>query len=266
MSTEPGPILLERHGAVAKITLSRPDAANALDLPLTRALLDAAIAVDADASVRAVVLTGSGRMFCAGGDIGVMAASGDNVGAVVGELASTLHLAMSRLARMNKPLVNLVNGPAAGAGYGLAISGDVVLAARSAMFHSAYAALGVSPDGGLSWLLPRLVGLRRAQEIIISNRKVTAAEAEAMGIVSRAVDDEALQDEGMALAVTLAAGPVGAIGRMRGLLLATYEHGLETHLELEARGIAAAAAGPEGREGVAAFLGRREPDFTGETR
>ncbi|RYD82419.1 MAG: enoyl-CoA hydratase/isomerase family protein, partial [Sphingomonadales bacterium] len=105
-------LLLEREGAVAKITLNRPDAANAFDMALGRALLDAAIEVDADASVRAVVLTGAGKMFCAGGDIGVMSSSGDKVGAVIGELASTLHLAMSRLGRMNKPLVNLINGAA----------------------------------------------------------------------------------------------------------------------------------------------------------
>ena len=256
-------VLLEREGAVAKITLNRPDAANAIDMALARALVDAAIEVDSDESVRAVALTGAGKMFCAGGDIGVMSSSGDKVGAVVGELASTLHLAMSRLSRMNKPLVNLINGAAAGAGYGLAISGDVVLAARSAVFNSAYAALGVSPDGGLTWLLPRLVGLRRAQEIIISNRRVTAAEAEDMGIITRAVDDDALQAEGMALAARLANGPVGAIGKMRNLLLAAYGNGWETHLELEARGIAAAVSGPEGQEGVAAFLGKRKPDFTG---
>jgi 2-(1,2-epoxy-1,2-dihydrophenyl)acetyl-CoA isomerase len=256
-------LTIERVGAVAKITLNRPDAANALDLELGRALFDAATEVDQDASIRCVVLTGAGKMFCAGGDIGTMASSGDKVGAVVGELASVLHLAMSRFARMDKPMINLINGAAAGAGYGLALSADIVLAARSAVFNAAYAALGVSPDGGLTWLLPRLVGLRRAQEITISNRRVTAAEAEAMGMITRAVDDEALQEEGMALAAKLAAGPVGAYSKMRGLLLQAYENSWETHLELEARGIAGAVAGPEGKEGVAAFLAKRKPDFTG---
>ncbi len=256
-------LTIERVGAVAKITLNRPDAANALDLELGRALFEAATEVDQDASIRCVVLTGAGKMFCAGGDIGTMASAGDKVGAVVGELASVLHLAMSRFARMDKPMINLINGAAAGAGYGLALSADIVLAARSAVFNAAYAALGVSPDGGLTWLLPRLVGLRRAQEITISNRRVTAAEAEAMGMITRAVDDEALQEEGMALAAKLAAGPVGAYSKMRGLLLQAYENSWETHLELEARGIAGAVAGPEGKEGVAAFLAKRKPDFTG---
>jgi 2-(1,2-epoxy-1,2-dihydrophenyl)acetyl-CoA isomerase len=257
------PLLLERDGAVARLTLNRPDAANALDMPLARALVDAAIECDGDPAIRCVVLTGAGRMFCAGGDVPLMAAAGDRVGATVGELAGTLHMAMSRFARMDKPLVTLVNGPAAGAGYGLALSGDVVLAARSAVFAAAYGALGVSPDGGLTWLLPRLVGLRRAQEIIISNRTVDAAEAEAIGMITRAVDDGELAAEGAKVAARLARSATGAIGRMRGLLLSSFENGWETHLELEARGIAAAVAGPEGREGVAAFLAKRKPDFTG---
>ena len=256
-------LLIEREGDVARLTLNRPDAANALDLELSRALLEAAMECDSDASIRCVVLSGAGRMFCAGGDIALMSSAGDKVGQVVGELASTLHLAMSRFARMNKPLITLVNGPAAGAGYGLALAGDVVLAARSAVFNAAYGALGVSPDGGLTWLLPRLIGLRRAQEIIISNRRLSAEEAEGIGLITRAIDDEALLTEGMAAAAKLAAGATGMISRTRALLLDSFGNSWETHLELEARGIAAAVAGPEGREGVAAFLGKRKPDFRG---
>ena len=259
------PLLFERDGAVARLTLNRPEAANALDMATGRALVAAAIECDGNPDIRCVTLTGAGRMFCAGGDISVMAAAGDGVGAVVGELADTLHLAMTHFARMNKPMVTLINGPAAGAGYGLALSGDIVLAARSAVFNAAYGALGVSPDGGLTWLLPRLVGLRRAQEIIISNRKVTAAEAEAMGMITRVVDDAALADEGAAIAAKLASGATGAIGAIRAQLLASFETSWETQLEIEARGIATAVAAPDGREGVAAFLAKRRPDFTGST-
>ncbi|WP_374649139.1 enoyl-CoA hydratase/isomerase family protein [Rhizorhabdus sp.] len=254
-------VLLEREGSVAKVTLNRPEAANALDMPVARALLEVATECDSDDSIRCVTMTGAGRMFCAGGDVSAMAAAGDKVGAMVGDLASTLHLAMSRFARMNKPLVTLVNGPAAGAGYGMALSGDVVLCGRAAVFNAAYGMLGVSPDGGLTWLLPRLVGLRKAQEIILTNRKVTAEEAEALGMVTRVVDDEALAAEGAAVAAKLASGAIGAIARSRALLLNAYDNSWETHLELEARGIAGAIAGPEGREGVAAFLGKRKPDF-----
>jgi 2-(1,2-epoxy-1,2-dihydrophenyl)acetyl-CoA isomerase len=259
------PILFERDGAIAKITLNRPDAANALNMELGRALVDAAIVCDSDPAIRCVVLTGAGRMFCAGGDISTMADAGDSVGAVVNQLAGTLHMAMSRFARMNKPLVNLINGPAAGAGYGLALCGDVVLAARSAKFSAAYGGLGASPDGGLTWLLPRLVGLRKAQEIIISNRRVDAEEAEAIGLITRVVDDEALSEEGAKIAASLARSATRAIATSRALLLAAFDNGLEVQMELEARGIAANIAGPDGREGVAAFLAKRQPDFTGLT-
>jgi len=257
-----GILLLERDGAIAKITLNRSEAANALDIALARELVNAALECENDPAIRCVILTGNGRLFCAGGDVAYMSGAGDKTAAATAELASTLHLAMSHLARMNKPLITLINGAAAGAGYGMALSGDVVLAARSASFTPAYGMLGVSPDGGLTWLLPRLVGLRRAQEIIVTNRKVTAEEAEAMGMITRAVDDAALVEEGTALAHKLAASATGAIGNVRSLLLGAYGNGFETHLELEARGIASAIAGPEGREGVAAFLEKRKPDFT----
>ena len=257
------PILFERDGAIARLTINRPDAANALDMPTGRALVEAAIECDTNPDIRCVTLTGAGRMFCAGGDIGAMAQAGDKVGALVGELASILHMAMARFARMNKPLVNLINGPAAGAGFGLALSGDIVLAARSAKFQAAYAALGVSPDGGLSWLLPRLVGLRRAQEIIIANRRIEAEEAAAIGMITRVVDDDKLAEEGAKVAATLAAGATRAIGAMRAQLLGSFETSWETQLEIEARGIGAAIGGAEGREGVAAFLAKRKPDFTG---
>jgi len=258
------PLLFERDGAVARLTLNRPDSANALDMALGRALVEAAIECDANPEIRCVTLTGAGRMFCAGGDIAVMAASGDRVGRVVGELARTLHVAMAQFARMNKPLVNLINGPAAGAGFGLALSGDIVLAACSARFQAAYGALGVSPDGGLSWLLPRLVGLRRAQEIIIANRRVEAEEAAAIGMITRVVEDDRLAEEGAKIATMLAGSATGAISAMRAQLLASYQNSFETQLEIEARGIAAAIAGPEGKEGVSAFLGKRKPDFTGK--
>lgn len=256
------PLLFERDGAVARITLNRPTAANTVDLELTRMLVDVASECSSNPDIRCVTLTGMGKMFCAGGDITLMAKSGDKVGAIVGELANTLHLAMSRFARMNKPLVTLVNGPAAGAGYGLALSGDIVLAARSAHFTAAYGALGVSPDGGLTWLLPRLVGLRRAQEIIISNRRIDADEAERIGMITRAVDDDVLAEEGAKVAARLAQSATGSIGTSRALLLGAFDKVFESHLELEAQGIATNLAGPEGREGVAAFLGKRKPDFT----
>jgi len=257
------PVLFAVEDGIATLTLNRPDAGNAIDLPMARALADLTIRCQTDRAVRCVVLTGAGRLFCAGGDVSVMAAAGERVEAVLSELAGTLHLALERLAGMAKPLLNLINGPAAGAGVGIALAGDVVLCARSAHFTPAYGTLGLTPDGGLTWLLPRLVGLRKAQEIILTNRRIKAPEAEAIGMVTRVVDDEALATEGHAAAVALAASATGAIGVTRRLLHESFSTGLETQLEHEARGISSAGASAEGHEGLAAYLAKRAPDFKG---
>lgn len=257
------PVLLAIDHAITTVTLNRPGEGNAIDLPLARALLSAAIRCDTDPNIRCVVLTGNGRLFCAGGDIGSIAAAGDGVAAFVSELAGILHMAVSRLMRMRKPLLVLANGPAAGAGYSLAIAGDIVIAATSAHFTPAYGAVGLSPDGGMSWLLPRLVGMRRAQDILLSNRRIGAADAAAIGLVTRVVDDTALAAEGSAQATLLAGAATQAIGATRALLLSSYGESLEGQLEQEARGIAVASAGREGREGVSAFLAKRKPEFDG---
>lgn len=257
------PLLLTVDDAVATIALNRPSAGNTIDLPLARALLQAAIRCDHDAAIRCVVITGRGRLFCGGGDIGSFAGAGDGVAGFLSELAGTLHMAMSRLMRMPKPLLVLVNGPAAGAGLSLAVAGDVVLAARSAHFTAAYGGVGLTPDGGMSWLLPRLVGMRKAQEMILTNRRVAAEEAEAIGLVTRVVDDADLETEGQKVAAGLVTSATGALGAARSLLLESYGGGFEAHLERETRSIAAAGATPECREGVAAFLAKRKPDFRG---
>jgi 2-(1,2-epoxy-1,2-dihydrophenyl)acetyl-CoA isomerase len=257
------PVQLTVAEGIARLTLNRPDAGNAIDLALARALLQAAIACDRDPAVRCVVLTGAGRMFCAGGDIAGFKDAGDRADAFLSELAGTVTLAVSRLSRMEKPLLVLVNGPAAGAGLSLALMGDVVLAGPSAHFTSAYTAIGLVPDCGLTWWLPRVVGLRRAQEMIFTNRRVNGEEAERIGLVTRRVDD--LDAEGQAAAAALAASPVRSLGVIRQLLMDSSQASLETLSEREARAIAAAGVSREGQEGVAAFLEKRPPHFNGLT-
>ena len=256
------PILFERDGAVARLTLNRPQMGNAIDLPLAKALMEASIACDEDDGIRCVVLTGAGRMFCAGGDISGFKAAGDGVPALLKELTSYLHLAVSRFARMAKPLVTVINGPAAGAGFSLAVLGDIALAARSAHFTLAYTAIGLTPDGGATWLLPRLVGLKRAQELTLTNRRLTADEAAAMGLITRTVENEALDSEAATVAAQLSASATRALGRTRNLLLSSFGNGLEEQMELESRSIADSGRDAEGREGISAFLSKRKPDFT----
>lgn len=257
------PLLVEIVEGIAWLTLNRPEAGNAIDLPMARALVNASILCQTDPAIRCVVLTGAGRVFCAGGDVGLFASAGDQVSALLSELAGTLHMALARFARMAKPLLVLVNGPAAGAGLSLAIGGDVVLAARSAHFTAAYGALGLTPDGGMSWVLPRLVGLRKAQEIILTNRRVKSDEAEVIGLVTRLVDDEQLIAEGRRAAATLAGSAVAALGAARALLQDSFSADYETQLEREARAIGAAGSHAECREGLAAYFAKRPPDFRG---
>ncbi|NYH93731.1 2-(1,2-epoxy-1,2-dihydrophenyl)acetyl-CoA isomerase [Novosphingobium marinum] len=256
------PILFEKSDGIATLTLNRPKAGNGINMAMARAYMDLAIRCDHDDEIRCVVLTGAGKLFCGGGDIAAFAEAGEGVSAYLSELAGTLHMGVTRFMRMAKPLVTLVNGPAAGAGLGMAIGGDIVLAGRSASFLAAYGGVGLTPDGGMSWLLPRLVGMRRAQEMIIANRKVGAKEAEEIGLVSRVIDDEDLMEEGMRQARLLASSATSAIGGARALLLASYENSLEGQLEREVRSIAAAGGTAECREGVGAFLEKRKPDFT----
>jgi 2-(1,2-epoxy-1,2-dihydrophenyl)acetyl-CoA isomerase len=261
-SMEPDSTLrLERQDAVAVIRLNRPAEAHCLNRSMAHALRAAAEQCAADPSVRAVVLTAEGRFFCAGGDIRELCAHGAGSGDEIKGLADQLHLAISAFARMRAPLIAAVNGVAAGAGFSLAASADLVVAAESASFVMAYTASGLSPDGSSSYFLPRLVGLRRAQELMFTNRKLTAGEARDWGLVTRVVPDAQLMDAAMELARTLAAGPLGAHAAIKKLLLATWGSSLEDQMELEGQLIAANAASADGQEGMAAFKARRKPEF-----
>lgn len=256
-------LLFAVEDGVATITLNRPDAANAINLDLGRELMHAAIACDEGDAIRAVLLTGAGKMFSAGGDLRSFAGLGDGLPAGLKELTTYLHAASSRLARMRAPLVVAVNGAAAGAGFSIAVSGDLVLAAESAKFTMAYTAAGLSPDGSSSWFLPRLIGVRKTQELMLTNRRLSAGEALDWGLVTKVVPDNALAAEAGALAKQLASGPTRAYGVVKSLLATSLQESLETQLELESRGIAAMSGTPDGREGIQAFLEKRAPKFSG---
>ena len=251
-------------GGVARITLNRPDAANGISMQLAQELLQASLACRCSPQVRAVLLTGAGRMFCAGGDLNGFVARAADLHAFIKELTTYLHAAIANFAHMRAPLIVAVNGAAAGAGFSLVACGDLVLAARSAKFSMAYTGAGLVPDGSGSWFLPRIVGLRRAQELILTNRRLGADEALEWGLVTRVVEDGELAAEAGKLAAQIAAGPTGAYGEVKKLLATTFEATLETQMEREGAAIAAAAISRDGREGVAAFLGKRAPVFTGE--
>jgi 2-(1,2-epoxy-1,2-dihydrophenyl)acetyl-CoA isomerase len=256
-------LLFDVKDRVAKIVLNRPEAANVIDKTLAQELMQAAIRCDEEAEIRAVLLTGSGRFFSAGGDLKAFAAGGEAISAGIKELTVYLHAAISRLARMDAPVVVAVNGTAAGGGMSLAVAGDLVVAAESAKFTMAYTAAGLSPDGSATYFLPRLIGLRRSQELMLTNRRLSASEALEWGLVSRVVPDADLLAEAEALARSLGQGPTRALGMVKTLLHGSFAGTLETQMELEARGIAAMAASADGQEGIRAFVEKRKPKFVG---
>jgi 2-(1,2-epoxy-1,2-dihydrophenyl)acetyl-CoA isomerase len=206
-----------------------------------------------DEVVRTVLLAGRGRMFCAGGDLRSMYAA-ENRGSFVHALALAAHDAVRALATLRKPIVAAVRGSAAGAGLSLALLADIVLADPGSSFLTAYTSVGLTPDCGQSWLLPRAVGTQRALELTLMPRRVSAEEAHALGIVSRVVAERDLIDEATAVAERLAAGPAHALGEARALIREAALEGFDAHLDLEAATIARMAASAEAGSLIASFF------------
>jgi 2-(1,2-epoxy-1,2-dihydrophenyl)acetyl-CoA isomerase len=258
-------IRFEVSDHVARITLDRPDALNALSVDAVRELCDVANRCSGDRTIRAVVLTGSGdRAFSAGGDVAQFAAQSGSIDLHIREITGYLHMAVSRLAWMPAPVIAAVNGVAAGGGFSLAMACDLVLAADTARFTSAYTQIGFTPDGSSTYFLSRLIGRRRAMELYLTNRVLTAQDALDWGLVNRVVPAARLADETAALGAQLAAGPTRAFAGVKKLMLLAAGDSLESQMERETRFIAEAAASPDGREGVKAFVEKRKPRFTGE--
>jgi 2-(1,2-epoxy-1,2-dihydrophenyl)acetyl-CoA isomerase len=256
-------LTLERKDNVATITLNRPDAFNALNLALGRDLFHASIEVDEDPEVRCVVVTGTGKAFCAGGDVKDFVDNLPRVGALVKELTTYLHGAVSRFCRTDKPVVMAVNGVAAGGGLSLALSGDLVVATESARFTMAYSKIAATPDGSSSYFLPRLIGLRRTMELYFTNRVLTAREAFEWGLVTRVVPDTEFKAAVATLAREMAQGPSRAYGGAKRLFHESTWTSLETQMELEAQAIANSGRTEDFRAGVTAFAEKKSPVFRG---
>lgn len=254
-------VLIEIREHVAHITLNRPEAGNGITAKLARELAGAALACQTDPSVRAVLLRGAGASFCVGGDLKDFAARRDRISAYLRETTAHLHLAISRLARMNAPVVAAVHGAAAGGGFSLACASDLVVAAESATFVIAYSRIGLPPDGGSTYYLPRLIGLRRAMELALLHPRLSAQQARDYGIINQVVPDAELTARAEALAHTLASGPLHAYGMTKKLFHLGWSESLEAQMERESAAIAEGAASPEGREGITSFLEKREPRF-----
>jgi 2-(1,2-epoxy-1,2-dihydrophenyl)acetyl-CoA isomerase len=262
--TDADRVLLAVDEGLARLTLNRPDQLNTIDLPTATALLDAALACAHDSAVRAVLVEGAGKSFCAGGDLRSFAATGKALPGHLRDITAHLHAALTLLAGLDVPVVVAVQGAAAGAGLGIAALGDVVVAGESARFVFAYTALGLSPDAGTSWALPRLVGPRLAMDMALTNRALTAAEALTAGLVTRVVDDSAVTDTALALARELATGPTSSYAATKRLLRRGFTSTLAEQLEEESRLLSALASTGDAAEGLSAFIDKRAPRFTGE--
>lgn len=249
---------------VATIRLNRPDAANALTKAMAAELFDASVRCEIDDSIRSVVLTGSGKMFCAGGDLKAFTGAGDQLPEYLTYTASALHGAVARFSRMNAPLVIAVNGTAAGGGFSLSLCGDYTIASERAKFVCAYTASGLSPDGSSTYFLAKHVGLLRAKELIMTNRVLTAEEARDWGIVSKVVSADALEDEANTMARQFADGPTRAYGAVKHLLETAYNESIDTQLDAEGRSIVDMMQSEDGRHGLDAFLNKRQPKFVGK--
>ena len=250
--------------SVAHITLDRPEANNALNIEMAQELLRAVLRCDEEPSVRAVLIIGAGRMFCVGGDLKSFVEQGEHLPQHLKEVTTYLHAAVSRMARMDPPVVAAVHGAAAGAGMSLACACDLVVAAESARFAMAYSNAGLTPDGSSTYYLPRLVGFKRAMELVLTNRELSAQEAMEWGIVTRVVPDEGLSESATALASQLAMGATKALGASKRLLHSGWTETLETQMENETQSIAAMAHTADAQEGIAAFMEKRSAEFTGE--
>ncbi|MDY6989907.1 MAG: enoyl-CoA hydratase-related protein [Thermodesulfobacteriota bacterium] len=257
-------ITFEIEDSVGLIRLNRPNDGNALIPEMVRELLDAAIRCDEDPNIRAVVLTANGKMFCAGGDLKAFAAQEEKVSHYIRDMTQAFHATISRFNRMDPPVVGAINGIAAGGGFSLALTTDIAIAAESAKFTMAYTKAGLTPDGSSSYFLGRVVGLRRAKEMALLNPILSARQAMEWGLVNQVVADDQVLTIALEMAHQLAKGPTRSLGETKRLILSGATESLESQMEKESRAIASMAGSADGREGIAAFMAKRAPEFHGE--
>jgi 2-(1,2-epoxy-1,2-dihydrophenyl)acetyl-CoA isomerase len=255
-------VLVEKAKGVGTIVLNRPGALNAMDLELTEGLLRAAEECEGDEAVRAVVIAGSGRAFCAGGDLRGMTSSKEyEPPGYLRRLTLVLHPAISCLTRMPKPVIARVHGAASGAGMSLMLACDLAVAADSARFNTAYMRVALCPDGSSTYFLPRLVGLKKALELFLLCDTIEAPEALRLGLVNRLVPEGELERVTTEIARRLARGPALAMASAKELVYRSQGESLESQMENERQAIVVCAASDDFREGAQAFLEKREARF-----
>jgi len=254
---------LRVQGGIARLTLNRPSHANAINDELARSFRHVVAELSERTDVRAVILSGQGKTFCVGGDLKSFAAEGPNAPSYVHNIIENFHAGLLQLINLPAPVVASVQGAAAGAGLGLALAADIVVAADSAKFVMAYTNAGVTPDGGTTWILPRLIGLHRALDLTFRNRVLSAHEALQLGLITEVCPEAELTARVNEIAEGLAKGPTHAFAQAKRLLRQSFHTDLHTQLEAEGQTVVASFATADGQEGARAFSEHRPPSFHG---
>lgn len=255
-------VTLEIADGIGRLKLINGSKGNPLGLDFGVELREAAIRLEGERDLRAVLLTAEGKNFSVGGNLGAFSGV-DDLPAYVRTSTADYHSALSRLMRLRTPIISAVQGACAGAGVALATFPDLVIAAADTNFTMAYTAIGFSPDGASTYVLPRLIGLRKFQELIYTNRRIQAQEALAIGMVTEVVEPDKLIERAEALTQQIASGATGAFGATKRLLMDTFGASFETQLEWESRLLSEQCASEDVKEGIAAALERRKADFKG---
>ena len=254
-------VVTQQHENILEIAINRPEAYNALNLDVMVMLSDALASAATDAAIKGVMLTGTGKAFCSGGDLKWISQQVADAGATLHRLAPQFHIAITEIRRMGKPVAAAINGIAAGGGFSLALACDFRVMAESAVLRQAYTSSGLSIDGGGTFALPRLVGLARALEIAAFDQPISSAQALAWGLVTKVVPDDKVGEESLSMLQGLAKSALHSFAWSKRLLTESLNNTLETQLELERQGISDCARHPNGQEGIKAFVEKRKPVF-----
>ena len=255
-------IIYEKNSSIAKIVLNKPDTGNTLDSQLAKELYEATLDAASDENIKALILTANGKLFCGGGNLKFLLSKKEEVKKTLLEMTMYFHGAISRMARMSAPIIVGVNGTAGGGGFSLAITGDIIYAVKDAKFTLAYTNAGLSPDGSSTYYLPRIVGMKRAKELMLTNRLFSAEEAFDMGLIDLVVNtNEELTEALNKQAEIFSKGPINAYKSVKKLLSESFNNGLETQMEKESIHISNNADSKHGIEGLTAFSEKRKPIF-----
>jgi 2-(1,2-epoxy-1,2-dihydrophenyl)acetyl-CoA isomerase len=254
-------VTVTKSDGIASVILTRPETFNAFNLDMIESLAGHLITLAVDREIRAILLSGEGKAFCAGGDLKWVLAFRQGPPAAFHELAARFHQAILEIRRMPKPIIAAINGIAAGGGFSLALACDFRVMAESAVLRQAYTSNGLCIDGGGSFILPRLVGLARALEIMSFDQPISSEQALSWGLVTKIVKDGNALEEAAIMARELIKGSLHSFGWSKRLLTDSFNSSFETHIERERRGLSLCAAHPEGKEGLEAFSEKRKPVF-----